>query len=104
MPMDRKRYPKNWDEIARQVKEEADWQCQDCKRYCLKPGEAKHVIFTDDSSLRAKLTLTVHHQDFCPENNERSNLIALCSGCHLRRHRGGKGNISKGQLSLFSHA
>ena len=39
MPMDRKRYPANWDEIARRVKDEADWKCEVCGRQCRRPGE-----------------------------------------------------------------
>ena len=32
MPMDRSLYPKDWDEIARAVKEEADRKCEECKK------------------------------------------------------------------------
>lgn len=30
MPMDKSRYPPNWSEIARQVKEQAGWKCEHC--------------------------------------------------------------------------
>lgn len=39
MPMNRKLYPKNWNAIALQVKEEANWHCQNCDRPCRMPGE-----------------------------------------------------------------
>lgn len=96
MPMDKKRYPPNWSEIAKAVKENANWICQDCDLQCLRPGQGKHLT----RGLKAKLTLTVHHQDYCPENNQPSNLIALCSRCHLKRHSCKKGNIVLGQLSI----
>jgi 5-methylcytosine-specific restriction endonuclease McrA len=84
MPMNRSRYPKDWDSIARAIKVEANWICQDCGKQCLKPE-------TDTSQLsrseRGKLTLTVHHLDCQPDNNEKENLIALCAPCHLRIHR-----------------
>lgn len=95
MPMDRSRYPRNWESIAFVIKHKADWKCQECGLDCT-------PIKISDRSLRAKKTLTVHHQDYNPENNHESNLIALCSACHLRKHLRKKGNISKGQLSLFS--
>ena len=39
MPMDRKRYPKDWRRIAARVKEEADWKCEVCGKQCRRPGE-----------------------------------------------------------------
>ena len=98
MPMDRSRYPKNWEEISTAVKKEAAWRCQECSLNC---DPQNYPTF--DRSQRARHTLTVHHQDYNPANNARSNLIALCSGCHLKKHLRKKGNISKGQLTLFSH-
>lgn len=75
MPMDRKRYPKNWDEIARKVKDEADWKCEHCGKQCRRPGEPF------DTHRR---TLTVAHMNHIPEDCSRENLKALCSVCHLR--------------------
>lgn len=72
MPMERHRYPDNWDEIATQVKEEAGWKCG---KQCRRPGEPFDTH---------RNTLTVHHRDHTPENCERSNLVALCAPCHLR--------------------
>lgn len=70
MPMERHRYPDNWDEIATQVKEEAGWKCEECGKQCRRLGEPF------DTHRR---TLTVHHRDHTPENCERSNLVALCA-------------------------
>lgn len=74
MPMDRKRYPINWKEIALQVKERANWICEKCKKQCRKPNERF------DTHAR---TLTVAHINHVPEDCSESNLIALCAGCHL---------------------
>lgn len=87
MPVDKSRYPPDWDAIALAVKVAADWVCQDCGRQCRRPGEPF------DTHRR---TMSVHHlgvarpdgspgdmhdkQDCRPEN-----LLALCSKCHLRR-------------------
>ena len=75
MPMERHRYPKDWKQIAAQVKEEAGWKCEECGKQCRRPGEPF------DTHRR---TLTVHHIDHTPENCERSNLVAPCAPCHLR--------------------
>lgn len=96
MPMDRSRYPKNWKEIADGVKRESNWKCEECGLDCF-----PYMTTRLNRSEMAKRTLTVHHQDYNPANNERDNLIALCSACHLRKHQGKRGNVSQGQFSLF---
>lgn len=74
MPMDRSRYPEAFDEIARRVKERADWCCEKCGRQCYRPGEPN-----DDR----RFTLTTAHINHTPTDCSDENLIALCSGCHL---------------------
>lgn len=92
MPMDRSRYPDNWDEIASEVKNRADWECQECFRPCRRPGETwddfkrsmlGHLT-QDDLSHLSRFTLTVAHLDQNPSNNDPANLKALCAPCHLR--------------------
>lgn len=78
MPMKRELYPEDWDDIALKKKESVGWKCENCGRQCRKPGEPF------DTHAR---TLTVHHIDQDPGNCDPANLIALCAGCHLRRHR-----------------
>lgn len=75
MPMDRKRYPKDWRRIAARVKEEADWKCEICGKQCRRPGEPL------DTHRR---TLTVAHLNHTPEDCSRANLKAMCAPCHLR--------------------
>ena len=62
-------YPDDWPQIAKAVKDEADWMCEreDCK--------AQHA---------SGYVLTVHHLDGDSMNNARENLIALCQRCHLK--------------------
>ena len=97
MPMDRSRYPKDWKAIALAVKQEANWCCWRCGKQCLAPGADTTKLSPPE---RARNTLTVHHADFKPENNNRGNLIPLCAPCHLRIHSPKKGNIPIGQLSF----
>ena len=75
MPMDRKKYPANWDKLARAIKDEAGWKCEGCGKQCRTPGE------TFDTHKR---TLTVAHLNHKPWDCRRENLKALCAPCHLR--------------------
>lgn len=66
-------YPPNWNEIAREIKESANWRCVRCGH--------PH----DPASGH---TLTVHHLDMCPAHSDPElwwfNLAALCQKCHLQ--------------------
>ncbi|MEM9805750.1 MAG: HNH endonuclease [Cyanobacteria bacterium P01_D01_bin.56] len=105
MPMDRSLYPDNWDEIATQIKTEANWVCTDCGRPCRRSGESEYDLFqrlpsqwlvdwyeTVDSEefgevdieKPGRFILTVAHLNHRPEDCDRSNLKALCSVCHCR--------------------
>lgn len=100
MPMQRERYPDDWDAIALAIKTEANWKCQECGRQCRKTGESLtefidrvvpkvHCKFSYDllqeiSDKPGRFVLTVAHLDHIPENCDRANLKALCSVCHCR--------------------
>jgi hypothetical protein len=75
MPMEKWRYPKDWDAIARQIKEAAGWKCQKCGKQCRRPGEKFDTH---------KRTLTVAHLNHTPEDVRPDNLMAMCAPCHLR--------------------
>jgi len=75
MPMDRSLYPDDWDEIAFEVKEKADWTCQRCGIQCYRPGQKAYY---------RRYVLTVHHKDHNPQNCADDNLEALCAPCHLK--------------------
>lgn len=92
MPMDRSRYPDNWDAIAKGIKDMAGWCCEHCGRPCRVPGDdelefAEHI---DESGWGSyydapgRFVLTTAHLDQDPGNNAISNLAALCAPCHLR--------------------
>jgi len=74
MPMQRDRYPNDWEAIALAVKIEARWTCEQCGRQCYRPGEPN-----DDR----RFTLTVAHLNHTPADCRPENLMALCSGCHI---------------------
>lgn len=64
----RHRYPSNWVDISRAVRDAAGNKCEAC-----------------DSPSVPKRILTVDHIDHDPKNNAVDNLAALCQRCHLRR-------------------
>ena len=89
-------YPDNWSDIATTVKQSAGYRCNRCGLKCLPPNNSYRHL---DLSLRRKLSAQVHHLDGNPAQNEKSNLVCLCSGCHLRMHRH-RPQPTPGQLSL----
>lgn len=96
MPIDYKKYPKNWKWISEQVRKDAGNKCELCfapnGEVVVRPVNMKgftrpwyfHPTFLSGKSKPVKIILTVHHIDFDKKNNERQNLIALCQRCHLR--------------------
>lgn len=74
MPMQRERYPEDWETISLAVKQAADWKCESCGKECRRPGEP-HTTH--------KETLTVAHLNHTPECREPEMLVALCAPCHL---------------------
>ena len=73
--MNRAIYPKNWNEIAFSVKDNAGWICEKCGKQCRKPGEPFDTH---------KRTLTTAHLDHNPQNCNKDNFKAYCAPCHLR--------------------
>jgi 5-methylcytosine-specific restriction endonuclease McrA len=89
-------YPANWTEIATGVKRSVGYHCNRCGLKCLPPAHSYRHL---DLSLRRRLSAQVHHIDGNPSHNNSSNLVCLCSGCHLRMHRH-RPQATPGQLSL----
>jgi len=79
------KYPDDWAEIARAVKEEACWACVRCGH----PHDAKNGY-----------CLTVHHLDLDPANCEWWNIPALCQRCHLQI----QAKVIMEQIWMFEHS
>lgn len=89
MPMQRKRYPSDWEQISLRIRgERAGWKCEWC-------GAANGEPHPDTGS---KVVLTVAHlgtphADGRPGNKHDKldvrpeNLAALCQRCHLNYDR-----------------
>lgn len=112
MAMDYSRYPSNWHEISRAIRERDEWQCKWCQA---KNGQPHPVTGN-------RVILTVAHlgapkSDGTPGDKRDKmdcrpeNLAALCQRCHLNfdqdEHRQNAAKmrrqrkIKAGQLSLF---
>lgn len=94
-PENKNRYPKNWKQIRAQILERARNRCEWCglENHIFgirrKDGifdelqgmelEAAHI----DGIRVTKIVLTIAHIDHIPENNDPTNLAALCQKCHL---------------------
>ena len=61
-------YPSDWKDIAKRVKDAAEWKCERCKK---------------PHSVEGAFVLTVHHLDGDKSNCADWNLAALCQRCHL---------------------
>jgi 5-methylcytosine-specific restriction endonuclease McrA len=108
-PENKARYPKDWPQISRAVRDDAGNQCEQCKApngeviargtggdagtYMLRDGRVfdadtgAHLGMARGSEYECrmvKIVLTVAHLNHQPEDNRRENLKALCQRCHLQ--------------------
>lgn len=93
-PENRDRYPADWPEISRSIKEDrAGGRCE-CRGECGRPFA--HVDVDDRCRNRhgqpaygtgSRVVLTTAHLDHTPENCDPANLRAMCQGCHLHYDR-----------------
>lgn len=98
MPIDYKKYPKNWrDEIRPRILARAKFKCESClaeqgakyvtifgDRYFLL--QEKDILYYKKSGYKIKTVwLSIAHIDNVVDNVSDDNLIAECQVCHLRR-------------------
>lgn len=76
MPMKKELYPHDWNQTAREVKDAAGWKCEGCGKQCYMPGEK-----CKDTR---KVLTTAHIVPVEFAGSDPSNLVALCSVCHLQ--------------------
>ena len=108
-PENRARYPKDWPEISRRIREDrASNQCE-CTGECglwhvIVPETGRQIDLTDGLKCvgvlepvrctarngephpvtKSKVVLTTAHKDHQPENIADDNLAAWCQRCHNR--------------------
>jgi 5-methylcytosine-specific restriction endonuclease McrA len=75
MPMQRSRYPKDWESISLSIRERDAWRCVFCGAQQGQP----HPL------TGSRVVLTVAHlHDPNPMNCAQENLGSLCQSCHNR--------------------
>ncbi len=62
-------YSREWDKIARKLKDDREWRCEQC-----------YIDLSTD-----KKFLHAHHMDGNPSNNSIANIKALCIYCHSKQ-------------------
>jgi hypothetical protein len=77
-------YPDNWKEIAKAVKDTAEWKCVRCGR---------------EHNPKEGYCLTVHHLDGHKDNCAWWNIPALCQRCHLHI----QGKVVMERPYMFAH-
>jgi hypothetical protein len=88
-PENRDRYPADWPEISKAIKERAGWRCE-CEGECRRPGCAGRCPNRHGEpayGTGSVVVLTTAHLDHTPENCDPANLKAMCQGCHLHYDR-----------------
>ncbi|MDR0835938.1 MAG: hypothetical protein LBN11_05090 [Tannerella sp.] len=78
MPLDRSKYPPDWEEISRRIRfGRAANRCEECGAENYKPHpRTKGVV-----------SLSVAHLNHDTMDNRDENLKALCQFCHLKHDR-----------------
>ena len=77
MPMQRDRYPADWERISLAVREAAGWRCAFC-------GVEQGAERIGTKGTPYKVVLTVAHLDHDDTDSPDARLAALCQPCHLR--------------------
>lgn len=107
MPMDRSRYPANWREVSRAIRERSGQRCE-CAGECGDAHDGGRCMAPNGETIRrdgarwelhggcslclggdqecrpVRVVLTVAHLDHTPANCDPANLRAWCQRCHLR--------------------
>lgn len=78
-PENRHRYSKNWREIRAAVLRRANNRCEGSPLY----PNCRARNYEPHPETRSVVILTIAHMDHTPENNDFTNLRALCQRCHL---------------------
>jgi 5-methylcytosine-specific restriction endonuclease McrA len=107
LPENKSKYPKNWDEISRNIRfERANSKCEFCGAVNYSyVNRLTREICTSGEDNAIEIILTVAHLDHNPENCNEDNLKALCQRCHNRydiphRKKTRKKRYLKNQLSI----
>lgn len=86
LPEKRQLYPSNWKELRSQVLARAGHRCEGSPAF----PDCRAINYEPHPVTGSKVVLTTAHLDHNPQNNDLSNLRALCQRCHNKhdaKHR-----------------
>jgi len=86
---ERDRYPDDWPEISRAIKDRAGWRCE-CLGECGRgthEGRCPNRHGLPAYGTGSRVVLTTAHLNHAPEDCDPDNLRAFCQGCHLHYDR-----------------
>lgn len=89
-PSEKKRYPKDWRQIAERIKRRAQDRCEclgECGGHAAGVERCPERQYHQATTFNGTVVLTVAHLDHTPENCANHNLKAMCQRCHLRYDR-----------------
>lgn len=78
-PENRRRYPRDWQQIRFRVLRRAQYRCEGSPVY----PDCRAVQGETHPVTGSRVVLTIAHLDHTPEHCAETNLRALCQRCHL---------------------
>jgi hypothetical protein len=113
MPVDAKKYPKNWKAISAEIRKRSGGQCEctgECGLHRTTGGPRRCMERNGHPAKWAKgmVVLTTAHLCHNPRCARRTHLKAMCQRCHLRydvalhkQHRRERRERETGQMRLI---
>ncbi len=92
----RRKYPKEWELLARDCKERADWKCEHChvEQLATRTSKKGNPYF---------IYLAACHVHQLDTRNAQPELIALCISCHARYDYQHKQRVRRVELERLKH-
>lgn len=87
---DKHRYPPDWPQISRQIRQQRALNRCECTGQCGydHDGRCPSINGGPNPVTGSVVVLTVAHLDRMPENCDPANLLAMCQRCHLAYDKG----------------
>ena len=84
MPFHKERYPDNWKDISRRIRERSGGRCE-CAGECrgAKYSRCDAINGFPHPATGSRVVLTVAHLNHNTTDNRDENLKAMCQRCHL---------------------
>lgn len=92
----RRKYPRNWRELARECKERANWRCEKCG---IAHGTPRLSLWTGNLWPVYLQAAHVNHD----QESEAPELVAVCPRCHWHYYRKQRGQLPAWWIEKLKH-